>query len=182
MSSGSERVNADGVTVLSVLHLGAVPAHRPLPAARRLRPSAESRKCVRPSGKTHSRDKQPALRQTCCCLSWTELLLQASGRESHQNRRARALRVSRFSGFVGNAACCCSHRRTSTGRRRETGSLPGESFPPGAAQVSVFSQAASGLGTRLQSGSRVSCVQDVRLNAEQTRVKKDLFTRYYTEK
>lgn len=68
---GSERVNAAAVAVLSVPH-GGVPAHRLPPPASCLRPPGESGEpgllvwvVVCHSGRAHSHEKQPALRNTC---------------------------------------------------------------------------------------------------------------------
>lgn len=79
---GSERVNADSVTVLSVRN-GAVPAHRLLlllllhSVPPETRPGEPGLVCVAVShsGRTRSQENQPALRpETCCCcrLSGTE--------------------------------------------------------------------------------------------------------------
>lgn len=65
---GSERVKADGLIVLSVLH-GSVPAYRLLPPSLRRERGAGACVCVAVchSGRTHSIEKQPALLKTCCC-------------------------------------------------------------------------------------------------------------------
>lgn len=65
---GSERVKADGLIVLSVLH-GSVPAYRLLPPSLRRERGAGACVCVAVchSGRTHSTEKQPALLKTCCC-------------------------------------------------------------------------------------------------------------------
>lgn len=65
---GSERVKADSLIVLSVLH-GAVPAYRLLPPSLRRERGAGACVCVAVchSGRTHSIVKQPALLKTCRC-------------------------------------------------------------------------------------------------------------------
>lgn len=84
--------------------------------------------CVCHSGRTHSHDKQPALRETCCCLFWSELLLQPFSGDLNQNRRSRVFIFFVF--FYLFYSVCTKHRvllvlpvdneRTSTGRRHET--------------------------------------------------------------